>query len=306
MNEQKRDAAIFGNLLLVVLLWGGNNCGTKWLLVNGWTPIWTGSVRFFLAGLILLGLLRWTRWLGNFPKLLPAQQRQLWLRGGVSLAAYVVVFCWALKLTSAAHVALYIGASPVWALFMEERPRRNWASARRYAAALLALVGVLVLFWPALQSFHFDLGGEVCGLLASLTWANFNHQSRILARNVKGIEVAAHSMWMSGVLLLPLALWEIFPGGVPVNAGTLGVQSLNILLGSVVTYALWNSALHHWQTSRVMLFNNAIPLTTLAWAHFFLHEPVTSTFFMAMGFILAGVLLGQLEWEKILRPRRNS
>src|SRR5581483_2797209 len=110
---------------------------------------------------------------------------------------------WAFKLTAASHVALYLGASPVWALMWEEKPGRNWASVRRYSAALVALAGVIVLFWPVLQTGKSNILGELLGLIASFLWANFNHQSRQLARNLKGLEVAANAMWMAGVSLLP-------------------------------------------------------------------------------------------------------
>jgi drug/metabolite transporter (DMT)-like permease len=100
----------------------------------------------------LLAVLRFTSWLGEYRPLTPVLRRQLWWRGGLCLALYIVAFNWALRLTAASHVALYLGASPVWTLLWEERPQRTWASARRYGAALLALSGVLVLFWPALQT----------------------------------------------------------------------------------------------------------------------------------------------------------
>ena len=300
MSENKNNPAIAGSLLLVVLLWGGNNAGTKWL-VHAWPPVFTGATRFLFAGIILLAVLRFTRLLGEFQPLSPAQRRQLWWRGGLSLAAYTVVFCWALRLTAASHVALYIGASPIWALLVEQRPQKNWASARRYGAALLAVTGVFVLFWPALKSTGYNPIGEGCGLLSSLLWANYNHQSRILARTVHGVEVAANSMWMSGVWLLPVALIEIAGHGLVLDAPHLGIQSLAILFGGVVPYALWNSALRHWQTSRVMLFNNFIPLSTTTWAHFAHGEPFTPTFCAAMVLIVAGVALGQMDWAKIFR-----
>ena len=300
MSETKNHAAIAGSLLVVVVLWGGNNTGTKWL-VAAWPPVWTGATRFLFAGIILLAVLRFTRWLGEFQPLTPELRRQLWWRGGLSLAAYTVVFCWALKLTAASHVALYIGASPIWALLAEGRPGKNWSSARRYGAALLAVTGVLVLFWPALKTTGFNLAGESCGLLSSVLWANYNHQSRILAQRVNGLEVAANAMWMSGVWLLPLGLFELARHGLALDAPHLGVQGLCILFGGVVPYALWNSALRHWQTSRVMLFNNFIPLTTTTWAHFVLREPVTPTFCTAMILIVAGVALGQADWSKIFK-----
>lgn len=288
-----------GGLLLTTILWGGNNAGTKWL-VGSWPPIFTGGTRFLLAGFILLAILRFTNLLGQFESLTRQQYRSLWLRGGLSLAAYVVTFCWAFKLTAASHVALYLGASPVWALLWEERPKRNWASARRYGAALLALSGVLVLFWPALHTGDTNVLGELLGLLASVLWANFSHQSRVLAANINGLEVAANSMWMAGVTLLPVALLQVTQVH-PWDAHHLGVQTFCILLGSVVPYAIWNTALRHWQTSRVLLFNNLIPLSTTLWVHFTLGEPITPTFCTAMALIVAGVLLGQMDWSKIFK-----
>jgi drug/metabolite transporter (DMT)-like permease len=211
------------------------------------------------------------------------------------------VFCWALRLTAASHVALYIGASPVWALLAEQRPQKNWASVRSYGAAMLALTGVFVLFWPALKNSSFNVAGECCGVGASLLWANYNHQSRILAQTIHGVEVAAGSMWMSGVWLLPIAIAEIAVYGLKLDAPHIGIQSLSVVFGGVVPYAFWNSALRHWQTSRVMLFNNFIPLTTATWAHFVLGEPITPTFCAAMILILAGVAIGQMEWVKIFK-----
>lgn len=197
-------------------------------------------------------------------------------------------------------MALYLGASPVWALMWEERPKRNWASARRYGAALLALSGVLVLFWPALHAGDTNVVGELLGLLASFLWANFSHQSRLLAAHINGLEVAANSMWMAGVTLLPVALVQATQVKTW-DAPHLGVQTFCILLGSVVPYAIWNTALRHWQTSRVLLFNNVIPLSTTVWVHFTLGEPITPTFCMAMSLIVAGVLLGQMDWSKIFK-----
>jgi drug/metabolite transporter (DMT)-like permease len=299
--EKKNNSIIAASLLLVVFLWGGNNVGTKWLVAT-WPPIWTGSTRFLVAGFFLLAILRLTNWLGESKPLAWESYRQLWFRGGLSLAAYIVVFAWALHLTAASHVALYLGASPIWALLWEERPRWNWSSARRYGAALLAVTGVLVLFWPVLKAGkQTNLLGELCGLAASITWANYNRQSRILSAAIPGLEIAANSMWMSGVWLLPLGVIEVATRGITVDATHLWVQTLCILFGGVVPYALWNSALRQWRTSRVMLFNNFIPLTTTAWVYFILGEPITHTFCAAMALIIAGVALGQANWPKVLK-----
>lgn len=266
-----------------------------------WPPIFTGSVRFLMAGPILLAVLRYTRWLGEFQPVPADLKKQLWSRAGLSLALYIVAFNWALHLTAASHVALYIGASPVWALVWEERPRLAWNSARRYGAAALALCGALVLFWPALQTANSSLPGEFLGFCASLLWATYSRQVRFLSARLTGTEVAAHSMWMAGIWLVPWGIVELVTHPVTVTAREAGVLGFCVLLGGVVPYALWNNALRVWRTSQVMLFNNLIPLSTTLWVFYFMHEPITHTFWMAMALIVAGVVLGQADWSKIFK-----
>src|SRR5215831_11011267 len=103
----KSDGALALSLVFAVFLWGGNNVGTKFI-VGTWPPIWTGGTRFLCAGLLLLAVLRWTKWLGALSPLTADLRRRLWLHGGLSLAIYIVTFNWALRYTSASHVALYL------------------------------------------------------------------------------------------------------------------------------------------------------------------------------------------------------
>lgn len=280
--------------MLAVTLWGGTNVGTKWL-VGFWPPIFTGSTRFFFAGLLLLLVMRWTPWLGALTPRSREVNRSLWWRGGLSLALYTAVFNYALRFTSASHVALYLGTAPVWALLWEayaEGARINWS---RWMAALLAVSGVVVLLWPSLvgSSFHVSLPGELLGIIASVLWTNYGWQSRKFSAGLHSVEISAHTMWRAGLLLLPIALGEVMPRRLPVTASLLGVQSFCILAGGALAYALWNRALTHWPTGRVLLFNNLIPVTTMLWAYFCLGEPITPTFLGALGLIGAGVLLGQ-------------
>ena len=298
MSQPKNNPAIAGSLLVTIFLWGGNNAGTKWLVMS-WPPVFTGSIRFLCAGILLLTVLRFTNFLGVFQPLTPELRRALWLRGGLSLAVYIVAFNWALRFTTASHVALYLGASPVWALLWEEKPQRTLASARRYGPALLALAGVAVLFWPALQTMKLSLLGEVLGLASSVLWTTFSRQVRALSAHLAETEIAAHTMWMAGVWLLPVGLIEVWLRGFSVNGEQAGVLAFCIVFGGVVPYALWNSALRHWRTSRVMLFGNLIPLSTGVWVYCFLGEPLTHTFWAAMTLIVAGVLMGQADWTKI-------
>lgn len=298
----KKSNSIAASLFLAVILWGANNVATKYV-VGFWGPCWIGSTRLFCAGLCLLAILKWTRWLGKPSHLTAADKRELWLRGSLSLVFYIVAFTTAMHFTSPSHVALYLGTSPVWALLWDERPAMTLRSAQRYGAAALALTGVVVLFWPSLSAGGSKVVGEALGFAAGVLWANYGRQCRILGGKLSGVEVSAHTMWRAGLLLLPFGFLEIAKSGLLLRADIVLAQGYCILVGGVVAYSIWTNALRHWQTSQVYLFNNLIPLTTMGCAHFFLHEPVTHTFWVAMALVVAGVLLGQAKWQRVLGPR---
>jgi len=299
VQSKPNQGAIASGLLLAVFLWGANNTGVKFL-VRSWPPIAIGSSRFLAAGLLLLALLRWTRWFGGQTPPTAEMKRRLWTRSGLSLAVYIVAFNWALKLTALSHVALYLGAAPVWALLWEGRPEKSWKSLQRYGAAALAFSGVLVLFLPALHRGDAHLPGEILGLACSVLWTNFGRQCHSLGRELSGAEISAHTFWRAGVLLTPLALAEVATHEIPWRMDLALVQLFCVVGGSVVAFALWNNGLRHWKTSRVYLFNNLIPLSNMAWANFCLGEQITTAFWLAMSLIAAGLLLDQADLQRLL------
>jgi drug/metabolite transporter (DMT)-like permease len=297
------NRGIIAGLITAVVLWGGNNTAAKHIVAS-WSPVFTGATRLLFAGLLMLALLRWTAWLGPRTKLNPALNRQLWFRGGLSLAMYIVAFNWALKETAASHVALYLGASPVWALMWEVRPSLARVTLERYAAAALALGGVSILLLPALRGASGSWLGEVLGFSASVLWAVHGRQARRLGAELSGTEVTAHSFWRAAVWLLPFVAWELTQKPLVCRPDLIWAQLFCVFAGAVIPFTLWNNALRHWPASRVFLFNNFIPVSTMSWAAVFLGEKVTPTFGLALLLIVAGVLLGQARSLELRRLAR--
>jgi drug/metabolite transporter (DMT)-like permease len=301
MQSKPHNGALAGSLLLAVILFGASNTGIKFL-VGFWPPLAIGASRFLVAGLVLLSLFRWTNLVGTPHPITPDLNRRLWLRTGLLMALYILVFNYSLKLTSISHVALYLGAAPVWALLWEGAPEKHWRSAQRYGAAALAFSGVLTLFWPILRQGSPTLPGEILGLLSSIVWTGVGRQTRLLGKELSGAEISAHTFWRAGILVTPLAIIEISRTTIPWRTDGMWVQLYCILGGGVAAFALWNNALRHWKTSQVYLFNNLVPISTMTWAHFCLGEPFTKTFWLAMTLIGSGVLLGQANLQKFFGP----
>jgi drug/metabolite transporter (DMT)-like permease len=303
-SNAPKDSTLALSLVFAVFLWGANNTGTK-LLVSHWPPVWTGGSRFFCAGLVLLGILRWSNLLGTAHRLNRDLSLRLWLRGGLVLASYIVIFNSALRYTSASHVALYLGASPIWALLWESRPGFNKQTLQRYGAAALALSGVFILFWPSARHARGNWPGEALALAASLLWTTYGRQCRAFGNALTGAETSAHTMWRAGVLLLPIGILELATsGGLEIRTDLVLVQLYCILGGGVAAFAIWTTALRWWPASKVLLFNNFIPLSTTLWARFWLKEQMSPTFWVALLLVLGGVVLAQWKWETPFPVRR--
>lgn len=286
-------------LCFAVFLWGGNNAAVGYL-VRDWPPLWTGCSRMAGVGLLMLALLRWTPWLGATHAPDPALRRALWWRGGLPLAFYMVTFNVALQFTTVAHVVVYLGASPVWVLLMEGRPGRDAASLKRSCAAALALAGVVVLFWPKLQAAPPGAHpwiGDLLGFAAGWLWAVYSKLCRGFGGALSGVEITAHTMWRAAAWTAPFAVVDLATRPLPWRWDLVGAQAYCIVFGGLAAFGIWHSALRQWPTSRVLLFNNLIPLSTMGWAWVLLAQPPTETFWLAMALVAAGVVLGQRSFS---------
>lgn len=282
---------VAAGLIASIVLWGANNVGVRHL-VQHWPPLFTASTRMFCVTAILFALLRVTDWFGRRHVPDAGLRRHLWFGPGVWLALYVAVFTWGLCFTTASRIALTLATSPIWGAVYEGRPRWNAACARRYGAALLALAGVWVLVWPALGGAGGDWRGDLLGLAASFLWVGYSRQCKELGQTLSGVEITAHTMWRAAVWLGPLAIWEIWDRPLPLTTGLLVTQSYCVVFGGVIAFTLHYHGLRCWPASRVFLFGNLLPVTTMAWSWLLLREGVTREFWVATALVVAGVVLG--------------
>ncbi|MCU0770561.1 MAG: DMT family transporter [Verrucomicrobia bacterium] len=292
MPNARSHAGLAGSLVLAVVLWGASNAGTKFLL-GYWPPILTGAMRFLAAGALLHVGLRWAGRMRPQREFEASARRDLWLRSGLVLALYIVLFQWAVRRIPVSHVALYLGAAPVWAALWEQGLRFDRVALGRYFAALVALSGVILLFLPALNVEDASWPGEVAAFCSGWVWTWYGRECGKLGTKLTGAEITAHTMWRAGLWLMVPGLWELRSASLPLSGSLLLVQSYCVVGGGVVAYWLWNHGLRCWPTSRVYLFNNLIPISTMTWAHLTLGEPITPTFGVAMVLIIVGVTIGQ-------------
>ncbi|MEI6872661.1 MAG: DMT family transporter [Verrucomicrobiota bacterium] len=298
MQPSPSRTAITGMLCVTVLLWGANNTGLKFL-VGAWPPLWVICSRIWLVAAILFVLLRATRWFGEWTPVAPNIARAMWLRAGLTLAAYFTAITFSLRYISAPQMALHLATSPVWGLVWEQNqagPRSD--ALRRYGAAFLALGGVAVLLWPKINFGVMDWHGDALAQIASILWTLYGRQCRGLAQGGNGLggaQITCATMWRAAVWLTPATLWELAERGrLPVNGTLLGVHAYCTVFGGVVAFVLYTQALRYWPVSQVFLFNNLIPASTMAFSWLLMGEHVTGTFWLALLMVSGAVVAGQM------------
>ena len=289
---------IAASLVLATVVWGANNT-TIGYLVRDWPVLWTTGTRLLFAGLLLLALLRWTRLFGKLVPVPAELNRRLWIRGGLLFIGWAAGFSWAVTYTPVSHAALYLAASPVWGLLLEERPQLNRESARKYFAALLALAGIVILFLPKLQNgTGDDWRGDVIAFAASWSWTLYSRESREISGRIPGMVYTAQTAWRAGLLLLPFVIWEVVKNPPVLSSRLIGWQIFSIFAGTIVGLGIWNQVLRHWPVSRALLFNNLIPIFSMLFAWLCLNEALTNTFVPAMALVVAGVVVGLAPWRR--------
>ncbi|MDB6054639.1 MAG: protein of unknown function transrane [Verrucomicrobiales bacterium] len=304
MKNKPTDGTLAAGILFAILLWGGNNAATKYL-VQFWPPVFAGCTRFLFASIIMFAMFRYTEIFGVTHPLSRELKKDLWIHGAVNLALYILTFNLALTYTTASHVALYLGTAPIWALLWEGKPDKSWVSVRRYLGAAVEFIGVIVLFLPALKKgSSTNVSGELLALTSSILWTNYGRQCRKFTGRLSGAEISAHTFWRAAILVFPYVMYEIVKRPPLFTTKLVLIQVYCTVASGIVAFALWNNALKYWTTSKVYLFNNLIPLSTMLWAYIFLKEQLTTTFWISMVMIIAGVLLAQLSFKTAL-PRNE-
>ena len=276
-------------LLVVVLVWGGNNATMRWLALT--TPVfciaWT---RGLLAGLPLLA---WVWRTEGSLRLPPADRREFLINGFLGLAAFQITFIWSLHWTTAAHAALLLALGPLFSALWERALDGKSIRPGFIAGAMIAVAGVAVVvgldalrFWNVMQAF-----GDALALCGSVAWAFYStHQKRLLLRGHSPAKVTAFASLCTATVTTPFAVWEIFRADwTGVGWTQVGGQLYSAWLATLLAQLVWSYAIKREPASIVMLFQTLVPVTTALAAWAMLAEPVTWSLLWGGLLIIAGV-----------------
>lgn len=258
-------------LLIATIIWASTFINIKVALLQV-QPNTLAFLRFFLAS-IVLGLLCLIK-----RQPLVAKKDWLWVAtsGLTGVALYNFLQNQGLKYAGAIDSAILASLAPVFMallawLFLKEKITR-----RQLFGIALAFTGSILVAtngsFDFLQLEPTRLWGDLLILLTGLVWGLYNISLKKLLGKYSAMSVLTSSTLAGTIFLLPSLLMELPLKLDAVDSwGWVHIFYLG-LFASALAYLLWNTALTKVSTITAGAYLYLLPVITVIFAFFFLHE----------------------------------
>ena len=202
--------------------------------------------------------------------------------------------------TSGINLALIsTTSSPIMAVILARVFLKEKIGGLKVIGIMLCIIGVLFLLsrgnFKNLFTFQFT-GGDGWILLAALSFAIYNTLVKKKPSAISPISFLFAIFSLGTLLLLPFFVWENI-NSIPI-VWTPGLWITILYLGigaSVISFLIWNIAIHRLGSGRTALFGNLIPIFSSIEAVLFLHEQFNWVHITSMGLVFLGILLANIR-----------
>lgn len=299
VTRKNTDAFALQVMLLLCLIWGSQQVMIKWAAVDI-APVMQAALRSGIAA-VLVGLL--ICWRGGWE-----QVGSTWRGGLLAGALFGLEFLFiaeGLKLTSAAHMSVFLYTAPVFtALGLHLMLPSERLRTLQWLGILLAFVGIALAFAGGLSLEQMDgrtLLGDAFGVLAGLAWG----ATTVVVRGSRLSEAPATLtlfyqlvVGFAGLLLVALLTGQI----AKVTLTPLSISSVLFqgLVVSFFSYLTWFWLLRQYLASNLAVFSFITPLFGVTFGVLLLDEPLSLNFVFGAVLVLCGVVLVSAEpWVRL-------
>lgn len=287
-----REAALAEvSLLLAVLFLGTNPVAVK-VAVRDVPQLPFVSLRFVLAGLVLLALV-----------LLLKEDRPP-RRDLLSMAAVGVVgvglnniaFTFGVSLTTASETALIYAAVPVWGMILGASLGLERPTPLAVFGVALAFVGVGVVVYSSLGEGASSFGGDLLVVIATACWASYAVLSLPLLRRHTPLTIAAYTMLFGGLAALPAALPSFFDNSwEAVSSTSWAATAYSTVFVAAYGFFAWQRGVSRIGANRVLVYQYLIVLIGVVAGVMLLGESLTINKIIGGAVILLGVYLARRQ-----------
>ncbi|MEX2612043.1 MAG: DMT family transporter [Gaiellaceae bacterium] len=286
-------------LFLLAAIWGASYVFIK-VALEDIEPAPMMAMRALVAGLMLAVFLAAT--MGGRRAL--AELAQAWrpalVLGTLNAAIPFWLIAWGEKHVDSSVAGIAQSTVPIFTFLLATHflPHEH-VGVTRIAGVALGFLGVAVLAGFDPDGGWLAVAGTLAVVLSSVTYAASGVYGQLRVRTVAGPVLATGSMLAGGLILLPLALFQL-PTHAPDTASIASLLALTIL-GTAFAQLILFRMLRLYGSRRLSLVTYLIPGFAVFYGAVLLDEPVTVAALGGLVLILAGVALA--SGARLLRSR---
>lgn len=275
--------------LLVMVAWASNFVLVKDAIREA-PPVGFAFVRFLLAGLFLLAVLRWREGSIGLPRRAVVPVAAL---GALGFGFYQILWATGLTVTTAGTSALIIGTTPIWTALVAVAMRTESAHPARFAGAAVGLAGVATVV--AARGVDLVTGpGDLLTVVAAICWGSYLALSAPLLARLSPLRLTTWAI-LAGTAVMAV------PGGIQLagsGAGWVTPAAVGALVYSgIVAGGLANvvifRAIALVGPTRIANFQFLVPAFTVLMAAAALAEPILPGQVLGGAVIVGGILIAR-------------
>lgn len=291
MDAPRREALVSETFLLLAVFFLGTNPVAVKIAVGDILPLPFVVIRFTLAGLLLLIIVR------IWKKGYEVSRNDLLSMAAVGILGVGmnnIAFTFGVSMTTASETALIYAVVPVWGMLIGAALGLERPTLMGVMGVALAFCGVGVVVYGALGEGASSFVGDLLVVVATVCWASYAVFSLPLLRRHSPLVMAAYTMLFGGLAALPLALpglinteWEAV-GGVAWAA-----MAYSTLLVAAFAFFAWQRGVSRIGANRVLIYQYLIVLVGVIAGVLLLGEDLTTGKVVGGAVILVGVYLAR-------------
>lgn len=289
-------------LLLLAAIWGASYLFIK-VAVEDVEPAPMMAARALLAALMLGGYL--VAVMGGRRAVLEVGRnwRPALVLGTINAAIPFWLVAWGEKHIDSSVAGIAQSTVPIFTFLLATQflPHEHVGVAR-IAGVAVGFLGVAVLTGFDPRGGWWAVAGTLAVVLSSLSYASAGIYGQLRVRTVAGPVLATGSMLAGGLILLPVALFQL-PSQTPDAEAMTSILALTILgtaLGQLILFRM----LRLFGSRRLSLVTYLIPGFAVVYGAAFLDEPVSVAALAGLALILGGVALA--SGQRLLRARART
>jgi drug/metabolite transporter (DMT)-like permease len=279
-------------LLVAVLLLGTNPVAVKYA-VSAFAPLPFVALRFTIAGLLLLIVVRV---LGSGGGVERKDLLAMVGVGALGVGMTNMLFTSGVDLTNASDTALLYAVVPVWGMILGfvlglERP-----TLRGILGVGIAFLGIVVVVYGGLGGSGSSLEGNLLVLAATVCWGSYTVLSLPLLKKYSPLVVAAYTMLFGGLAAVPFALpgllgadWEAM------GAGVWAAVAYSTVLVAAFGFFAWQRGASLLGANKVLVYQYLITFVGVASGMVLLGEGLGVEKIIGGAVILSGVYLARRQ-----------